>query len=302
MEWTGTTAMKNNNFSFLLSEGVRAIFKHGFMSFAAICITVACLVIVGSFGLITYNLNLIVEDLQQENEILVCIDENYTTAEAKSVGSQLNLVDNVANAEFISRQQALETFMEKYDKALYEGVSADTMRDQYNVTLEDNSKLSETVEALRKVPGVADVYAQPELAEGLATLRNVIYIAAICITAVLLIVSLIIISNTIRLAMFDRREEIAIMKMVGATNSFIRLPFVVEGFLLGLVGALCSFFIEWGLYEAIRNAIANTGSLTFLHIVPFTQVLWPMAVICAVVGFLIGIVGSLMSIRRFLKV
>ncbi len=294
--------MKNNNFSFLLSEGVRAIFKHGFMSFAAICITVACLVIVGSFGLITYNLNLIVEDLQQENEILVCIDENYTTAEAKSVGSQLNLVDNVANAEFISRQQALQTFMEKYDKAMYEGVTADTMRDQYNVTLEDNGKLAETVEALRKVPGVADVYAQPELAEGLSTLRNVIYIAAICITAVLLIVSLIIISNTIRLAMFDRREEIAIMKMVGATNSFIRLPFVVEGFLLGLVGALCSFFIEWGLYEAIRNAIANTGSLTFLHIVPFTQVLWPMAAICTVVGFLIGIVGSLMSIRRFLKV
>ena len=293
---------KNNNFGFLLKEGVRAIFKHGFMSFAAICITVACLVIVGSFGLITYNLNLIVEDLQQENEVLVCIDENYTSAEAKSVGSQINLLDNVANAQFVSREQALQDFIGEYSEAMYEGVTAETMRDQYIVTLEDNSKLAETVEVLRGVPGVAEVYAQPEVAEGLSTVRNVIYIAAICITAVLLIVSLIIISNTIRLAMFDRREEIAIMKMVGATNSFIRLPFVVEGFLLGLVGALCSFFIEWGLYEAIRNAIANTGSLTFLHIVPFTQVLWPMAAICTVVGFLIGIVGSLMSIRRFLKV
>lgn len=92
------------------------------------------------------------------------------------------------------------------------------------------------------------------------------------------------------------------MKMVGATNSFIRLPFVVEGFLLGLIGAVCSFFLEWGLYEAIRSAVQNTGSLDFLTIVPFTQVLWPMAGICIVVGFLIGIVGSLMSIRRFLKV
>lgn len=293
---------KNNNFGFLLKEGVRAIFKHGFMSFAAICITVACLVIVGSFGLITYNLNLIVEDLQQENEVLVCIDENYTSAEAKSVGSQINLLDNVANAQFVSREQALQDFIGEYSEAMYEGVTAETMRDQYIVTLEDNSKLTETVEVLRGVPGVAEVYAQPEVAEGLSTVRNVIYIAAICITAVLLIVSLIIISNTIRLAMADRREEIAIMKMVGATNGFIRLPFLVEGFLLGLSGAVLSFFVEWGLYEAIRTAIQNTGSLDFLAIVPFTTVLWPVAAICAVVGLLIGVLGSLMSIRRFLKV
>lgn len=293
---------KNNNFGFLLKEGVRAIFKHGFMSFAAICITVACLVIVGSFGLITYNLNLIVEDLQQENEVLVCIDENYTSAEAKSVGSQINLLDNVANAQFVSREQALQDFIGEYSEAMYEGVTAETMRDQYIVTLEDNSKLAETVEVLRGVPGVAEVYAQPEVAEGLSTVRNVIYIAAICITAVLLIVSLIIISNTIRLAMADRREEIAIMKMVGATNGFIRLPFLVEGFLLGLSGAVLSFFVEWGLYEAIRTAIQNTGSLGFLAIVPFTTVLWPVAAICAVVGLLIGVLGSLMSIRRFLKV
>ena len=163
---------KNNNFSFLLQEGVRAIFKHGFMSFAAICITVACLVIVSSFGLITYNLNLIVEDLQKENEVLVCIDENYPSAEAKSVGSQINLVDNVANAEFVSREQALQEFIDEYNQAMYEGVTAETMRDQYIVTLEDNNKLAETVETLRNVPGVADVYAQPEIAEGLSTIRN----------------------------------------------------------------------------------------------------------------------------------
>ena len=293
---------KNNNFGFLLKEGVRAIFKHGFMSFAAICITVACLVVVGSFGLITYNLNCIVEDLQQENQVRVCIDENYTSAEAKSVGSQINLLDNVANAQFVSREEALQSFLEKYSVAVKEGLSSETMRDQYIVTLEDNGRLAETVELLREVPGVAEVYANPEFAAGLVTVRNVIYIAAICITAVLLIVSLIIISNTIRLAMADRREEIAIMKMVGATNGFIRLPFLVEGFLLGLSGAVLSFFVEWGLYESIRVAIQSTGSLDILKIAEFTTVLWPVAAICVVVGLLIGILGSLMSIRRFLKV
>ena len=142
--------MKHNNFSFLVGEGTKAIFKHGFMSFAAVCITVACLVIVTSFGLITYNIGLIVDDLQKENEVLICIDESYTEAEAKSVGSRINLIDNVADARFISREEALQTFVKEYDAVMYDGVTAETMRDQYIVTLEDNSKLQETIDALKQ--------------------------------------------------------------------------------------------------------------------------------------------------------
>lgn len=293
--------MKHNNFSFLVGEGTKAIFKHGFMSFAAVCITVACLVIVTSFGLITYNIGLIVDDLQKENEVLICIDESYTEAEAKSVGSRINLIDNVADARFISREEALQTFVKEYDAVMYDGVTAETMRDQYIVTLEDNSKLQETIDALKQVPGVATIYSDPTVANAMSTIRNVLSIVSACIAAVLLIVSLIIISNTIKLAMMDRREEIAIMKMVGATNRFIRLPFFVEGCLLGLFGSVLSFFIEWGLYEVIRDAILGTN-LKVLTVVPFTDVLAPMALICAVAGFFIGIFGSLMSIRRFLKV
>ena len=288
--------MKHNNFSFLVGEGTKAIFKHGFMSFAAVCITVACLVIVTSFGLITYNIGLIVDDLQKENEVLICIDESYTEAEAKSVGSRINLIDNVADARFISREEALQTFVKEYDAVMYDGVTAETMRDQYIVTLEDNSKLQETIDALKQVPG------DPTVANAMSTIRNVLSIVSACIAAVLLIVSLIIISNTIKLAMFDRREEIAIMRMVGATNGFIRLPFVVEGFILGLLGAVCSFFLEWGLYEAIRGAIASSGQLSFLHVVSFSTVALPVALVCVVTGLLIGVVGSLMSIRKFLKV
>ena len=281
--------MKHNNFSFLVGEGTKAIFKHGFMSFAAVCITVACLVIVTSFGLITYNIGLIVDDLQKENEVLICIDESYTEAEAKSVGSRINLIDNVADARFISREEALQTFVKEYDAVMYDGVTAETMRDQYIVTLEE-------------VPGVATIYSDPTVANAMSTIRNVLSIVSACIAAVLLIVSLIIISNTIKLAMFDRREEIAIMRMVGATNGFIRLPFVVEGFILGLLGAVCSFFLEWGLYEAIRGAIASSGQLSFLHVVSFSTVVLPVALVCVVTGLLIGVVGSLMSIRKFLKV
>ena len=293
--------MKHNNFGYLLGEGVRAMFKHGFMSFAAICITVACLVIINSFALISYNLDITVGEVQKELRIVVCIDENYTEAESKSVGSDINLLPNVANAEFVSRQQALDDFIGDSDASLFEGLEADAMRDQFIVTLVDNSLVEETKAELENINGVGDVYADIEVGNALATIRTVLYIASLAIAAVLLIVSLIIISNTIRLAMLDRREEIAIMKMVGATNSFIRFPFFVEGFFLGLFGAVFSFFIEWGLYEVLRKAVLNTG-LSVITIIPFTDVLVPMALVCCVAGFVIGIFGSVMSIRRFLKV
>ena len=293
--------MKHNNFGYLMSEGLRAMFKHGFMSFAAICITVACLVIINSFLLISYNMNLIVSDLQKEMRVVVVIDETYTEAESKSVGSEINLVDNVDNAVFIPRAQALKDFIGDSDESLFDGLYPENFRDQFEITLIDNDKASETIAALEKVPGVAEVSGDVETANALATIRNLLYVASIAIAAVLLVVSLIIISNTIRLAMLDRREEIAIMKMVGATNSFIRFPFVIEGFLLGLFSAVFSFFIVWGLYEVIRNAILATG-MQFITVVPFADFRWPLAGICAASGFCIGILGSMLSIRRFLKV
>ena len=132
--------MKKNNFGYLIREGVRGVFLHGFMSFAAVCVTVACLIIMGSFGLILYNLNVMVQELERENEVLVYIDETYSEAEAKSVGSQLNLIGNVHEARFISRAEALTSFVEtQNDSGLFEGIDSDTLRDRFVVTLEDNS-------------------------------------------------------------------------------------------------------------------------------------------------------------------
>lgn len=301
-EWTGITTMKNN-FGYLLGEGFKSTFKHGFMSFAAVCITVACLVIINSFLLISYNLNIIVGDMQEKTRIVAVVDDSLSQAEAKSVGSEINMIDNVSRAEFISREQALENFGSYFENSdeLFAGLDADTMRDQYEIVLVDNEKISTTKEQIESIPGVYKVEANIEEANAMVTVRNVLYIASVAITAVLFIVSLIIISNTIKLAMMDRKEEIGIMKMVGATNGFIRLPFLVEGFVLGLFGSVFSFFIEWGLYEALRNAIMGTG-IQVITFVSFAEIWIPMAIICVIAGFVIGIFGSLMSIRRFLKV
>ena len=295
--------MKINNLGYLLKEGVRGIFLHGFMSFAAVCVTVACLLIVGSFSCLIYNVNIMVEDLNKTNEILVYIDSDLPDAEAKSVGTQINQIANVQNSVFVSREEALKDFVADHQEdEAFSGVEASDLRHRFVVTLADNELMAQTVASIEAIAGVAKINAAYELAEGFSTLQNVLHIASLTVIAVLLVVSLLIISNTVKLAMYDRRDEIAIMKMVGATNGFIRLPFVVEGFALGMTGAALAFGLEWLMYDALVMRLQAVDTLKLFSFVPFTQLLWPMVGTFAAAGLFVGIVGSWTSIRKFMDV
>ena len=295
--------MKINNLGYLLKEGIRGIFLHGFMSFAAVCVTVACLLIVGSFSCLTYNLNIMVEDLNKTNEILVYVDSELSDAEAKSIGTKINMVDNVLQATFVSREQALEDFIADHqDDDAFSGVEATDLRHRFVVVLEDNALMEQTDMAIKMIPGVAKTNAAYELAEGFTTLQNVLHIASAAVIAVLLVVSLLIISNTVKLAMYDRKDEISIMKMVGATNGFIRLPFIVEGFILGMLGAVAAFLLEWVMYDALIARIDAIDSLQLFSFVPFTELLAPMVLTFGGAGLFVGIVGSWTSIRKFMDV
>jgi len=295
--------MKINNLGYLLKEGIRGIFLHGFMSFAAVCVTVACLLIVGSFSILVYNVNIMVKELNQTNEVLVYIDSELPDAEAKSVGTQINRIENVQNARFVSREEALENFVADHqEEEAFSGVEASDLRHRYVVTLMDNTQIEDTVSRIEGISGVAKVNAAYELAEGFSTIQRVLQIASIAVIGVLLIVSLLIISNTVKLAMYDRKDEIAIMKMVGATNGFIRLPFVVEGFALGMLGAALAFGLEWLMYDALVARLAAVDTLKLFSFVPFTELLMPMIVTFAAAGLFVGVVGSWFSIRKFMDV
>ena len=302
-EWTGITDMRINNFGYLLKEGIRGIFLHGFMSFAAVCVTVACLIIVGSFSVLLYNVNIMVEDLNKTNEVVVYIDADYEKAQARSVGTSINRIPNVQNARFVTREEALETFVERHEgNAAFSGVQAQDLRHRFVVTLMDNNQMEQTVSALREIPGVADIRADYELAEGFSTLQSMLRVASLAVISVLLVVSLLIISNTVKIAVYDRKDEIAIMKMVGATNGFIRLPFIVEGFTLGMVGAAIAFGLEWLLYDALVAKLAVEDTLNLFSFVPFQQLLWPMVATFGAAGLFVGVVGSWNSIRKFMDV
>ena len=294
--------MKFSNLGYLIKEGLKSVFTHGFMSFAAVCVTVACLLIVGTFSTIMYNLNIMVEELNMTNEVLAYVDETLTDAEARSVGTVINRMDNISKATFVSRQDALESFIADYDNpAAFDGTDPETLQHRYVIVLEDNRKLDETVAALWTVAGVVDVQAFTELAAGFSTIQDVLHILSLVIICVLLVVSLLIISNTVKLAMYDRREEISIMKMVGATNGFIRMPFVVEGFTLGMLGAAIAFGLTWLLYDYMVNWLNAVDTIQLISFAPFTDLLIPMVATFGAAGLFVGIVGSWTSIRKFMN-
>lgn len=294
--------MKINNIGYLLVEGIRGIFLHGFMSFAAVVVTVACLLIVGSFSILVYNVNMLVDRLNKTNEVLVYIDEELSLAEAQQIHTRINLLDNIHMAQFKTREQALDEFITDHDSdPAFSGLQPEDFRHRVVVKLEDNALMEQTAKELASLEGVAKITAPYEIAEGFSTLKNVLQIASVAVIGVLLVVSLLIISNTVKLAMYDRKDEIAIMKMVGATNGFIRLPFVVQGFILGMVGAAVAFGLEWLLYDLLVEKIAELDVLRMFQLAPFQELLVPMVLTFSAAGLFVGVLGSWTSIRKFMN-
>lgn len=295
--------MAKHDFRYFFHEGLSNMFSHGFMSFAAIGITVACLLIMGTFTLVAVNANELLRTLEQENEILAYVDESYSETEAKALKRTLEAIPNVVSATFISKEEAMESFTEQYpDEALFQDLDPEILRDRFAIKVVDLQQQSATVEKVKAVEGIAKVNAYEEIAGGFITVRNVATVVCVALIAILFVVSVFIISNTIKLTTFDRREEIAIMRMVGATNGFIRWPFVYEGFLFGLIGAAVAFLLQWGLYGAVAKGVANNDTLQLIQIIPFTEMWLPVAGTFAAAGVVIGVGGSLSAIRKFLQV
>ncbi len=297
--------MSRHNFFYFAREGAYNMFSHGFMSFAAIGITVACLLIMGTFTLVAVNANAMLEDMESQNQMLAFVDKGLSEQEAKALAAELLAVENVSQVTFISNVEAAAAFRERYeDDELFQGLPDENFRHRYAIDLEDIGYMGKTKAALEAVPGIGpgNVSAYEDEAAGFITIRNVAGIVCAVLIAVLFVVSVFIIANTIKLTTFDRRDEIAIMKMVGATNGFIRWPFVYEGFLLGLFSAVIGFFLQWGLYEAVARSVASNDTINLITVVPFETMWTYVAMIFAVAGMVIGVGGSLSAIRKFLQV
>ncbi len=291
------------NVGYYCSEGVHSIFTHGFMSFAAVCMIVACLLIMGSFSLVAVNLDNMLGDLEAQNEFLAYIDETYTEEQAQALQPQIEAIPNVAEVTYVSRDQALEDFKAgREGNELLDDLDGSVLRDRYRIHVDDIEQLKQTVDQVAAISGIADTNAAYEIAQGFVTVRNIAAGVAVVLVTILAVVSLFIIANTIKLAFFYRREEIAIMKMCGATNAFIRWPFVVQGMILGLAGAIVAFFLQWGVYELVSKTVIQSDGLSLVTILPFPSLILNILPVFCGAGLLIGVVGSVLAIRKFLQV
>ena len=295
--------MRRHDFSYFFHEGVVNMFSHGFMSFAAVGITVACLLVMGTFTLVAYNAEVQLKELESENEILAFVDDSLSEAQGRALQSAIEAVPNVRSTRFITREEACETFEKKYEgKYALGDLDPEILRDRFAIKVNDISRMEETRSAVKAVTGIADARADENLAEGFIALRNVAGVVCIALIAILLVVSVFIISNTIKLTTFDRRDEIAIMKMVGATNGFIRWPFVYEGFIIGFLSSAIAFGLQWLLYVTVAQSIAMSDALSLIKVVDFAAIWKPVAAVFGSVGMLVGVGGSLTAIRKFLQV
>ena len=292
-----------HDFNYFIHEGFSNLFSHGFMSFATVGITVACLLIMGTFSLVAFNAEIQLKNLESTYEILAFIDDGNTPAQSKEIGRQISALPNVKSVEFITRSEAMSAFERRtLDQYLRANITEDMFRDRYAVFVNDLSLVNQTASRVRGIVGEANVRVDEDIAGGFILVRNVAGAVSFTLIVILLVVTVFIISNTIRLTTFDRRDEIAIMKMVGATNGFIRWPFVYEGFLLGLLSAIIAFALQWLIYATVAKGIAAADTLQFLDVVPFGSIWTPVAVIFGVAGMVIGIGGSLTAIHKFLQV
>ena len=296
--------MSGASFRYLVKEGFRNTWTNRMMSIASICVLLSCLVLIGSASMIFLNINSLVQKIEDENVIMVYIDDEATDADIDEMGIKLNDISNVEKIEFVAKEDAWAEQIATMDEAQAEFFTETTdeipLPDAYKVTVKDLEQFTSTVKEIKALDHIYTVRQNTDLAKKLATLSHGITIIAIVIISVLFAISLFIISNTIKLTVYSRRLEISIMKSVGATNSFVQLPFVVEGIILGVVAGVLSLFAVWGIYEVAVKSFADVFRSIGLTALTFTDYALPTLGIFIAIGIVSGVGGSLITMRKYL--
>ncbi len=293
--------MKGSSLKYLTKEGFRSIWVNKLMSLASVAVLMACLVIIGLGAMIFFNINALLDNVENQNVIMVFAENDATDEEVSIIGNKIKVLDNVEDCIFVPKDDALLEQREAMgaDAALLDGLEENPLPDAYKVVVKDLSQFDYTVTQLKSIDGIQRVRENSDVATKLVSIRRAVTIISVGIVALLFVVSLFIISNTIRITMFSRKLEISIMKAVGATNWFIRWPFMIEGVNLGIISCLVSFLVLLGIYSGIQYICS--GLIAQFKLVNFWNYAWYILGIFAAIGVFTGSVGSLISMSKYLK-
>ena len=295
--------MKGTSLKYLTHEGFRNVWVNRLMSLASVTVLMACLIIMGAGIMIYFNINNVVDKVQSQNVVMVYVADDASEDETAQIGSSLNNIGNIESCEFVPKEEAFQKQIESMggDSALFEGFDESPLPDAYKVTVKDLSQFENTVSQIKQIDKVDSVRENSDLASKLLSLRHAVSIVSIGLVVMLFLVAVFIIANTIRITMFSRKLEISIMKAVGATNWFIRWPFMIEGMILGTISGVVSLGVLWGLYALAEKAFSQTLSLLGFKLVPFTEYWWQILLVFVAIGLFTGGFGSLVSMGKYLK-
>jgi len=292
--------MRRYSLSYFLSQSIKGLWRNGVMTIASIAVLMSCLLVMGSFGLLVLNLEHNLEGLDKVNEIVAFVDNAVDDTGVTEIEKKIKALENVDTVRFVSKAEALAEEAAK-NPTIHEGFTDETnpYPASFYVTYDDPEGISTLQYELMHIEGIYRINDSSEMAQQIESLKNGIIYIFVAFLAILFIVSIFVIINTIRLAVYSRREEIAIMRFVGATNWFISFPFLLEGIMIGIFSSAIAFFIQWYLYIYIQgNMLAN---LQMISLVAFDGLIWYLAAAFVVIGVFTGIVGSSISLRKYLK-
>lgn len=288
---------------YLTREGFRSIWVNRLMSLASVAVLMACLLIVGCGTLVFVNINAVLDRIEDQNVIMVYVNDDATEYETTYLKVRLQDTPNVADVLFIPREEAFKQQLADLgdDAQLLDSLDSSILPNAYKVTIKDMAAFSETVETIRTYDSILQIRESSDIANKLTTIRTAVTYIGLGVVAMLFLVSIFIVANTVRITMFSRRLEISIMKAVGATNAFIRWPFMVEGVLLGIIAGVVSLFVVWGMYELAINSFVDILAIFGGEPVAFTDYALYMLGGFVAVGILTGTFGSAVSMGKYLK-
>ncbi len=298
--------MTGASLRYLIKEGFRNTWTNRMMSIASICVLMSCLVLIGSASMMFLNIDSLLGKIEEENVIMVYISDDATQDDINNMANEIRACGNIKDVEFVSKEAAWQeqlNTMEEAQAEFFTQISSDIpLPNAYKVTVQDLDKFNDTVSKLKQLQHIDTIRENQNLAKKLVAIRQGITVIAFVIIAVLFVISLFIISNTIKLTVYSRRLEISIMKSVGATNSFVRLPFVVEGMILGIVSGVISLGLVWGLYElAVKEFADLLSTFNGLGFLSFQNYALPMLGVFIAIGVVTGVGGSLITMSKYLN-
>ena len=287
---------------YFLKEGTRGIFAHGLSSFLTVVIILACLLIMGSCGLIALNVSNIVADLESQNPIMAFVNEDLSDEEAMALEQTIRAIPNVREAQFVSREEAMNSFLSKLrESSLFDRLDATVFRHRYIIYLDDIAIMAKTQQDIANVAGIAWVNAHLGLSTGFVSARRVVNMVSAALIILLFVVCMAIMSSALRVTAYERRKEVSLVKMIGATNSFVQWPLTIEGIALGLTGSLFSYLLQWLLYTLLEVRIKSSG-LAFLAVIPFSRLALPLLAAFLFLGLLAAVLGSRIAIRNYIRI